>query len=77
MSERRSLELEIEAFLKRWDLSASTFGRLAVNDGKFFTELKKGRRVWPETADRVRSFMRDYRADQVRRATAIVEAAAQ
>lgn len=55
---------EIEEFLNRGDvkMSETAFGKAAVNDGKLVKELRKGRcgrarRVWPETADRVRDFM--------------------
>lgn len=64
MSEKPLLE-EIEEFLNRDDvkLSETAFGKAAVNDGKLIKELRKGRngerarRLWPETADRVRDFM--------------------
>lgn len=69
---------EIDEFLSKWpDLSVSTFGILAVNDGKFVPEIKAGRRIWPETEERVRSFMRDYRPGERRRAHSGIEAAAQ
>lgn len=53
---------EIEQFLAREDvkLSETAFGKQAVNDGKFIPNLRSGRRVWPETADRIRSFMANF-----------------
>lgn len=54
---------EIDAFLAREDvdLPVTTFGKLVMNDGKFVSDLRSGRRIWPETAARVREFMREYR----------------
>jgi hypothetical protein len=49
---------EIEAFLGDARMAESTFGRKAVNDGKFVSRLRAGRRCWPETAERVRKFIR-------------------
>jgi len=59
---------EIENFLARQDVAMSEtgFGKQAVNDGKFIPNLRAGRRVWPETEDRVRAFMRDYHQDSHR-----------
>ena len=38
-------------------MAETTFGRHAVNDGKFVSRLRGGGKVTPETAARVRSFM--------------------
>jgi len=53
---------EIDRFLAREDvkMSETTFGRLAVNDGKFVPEIRRGRRVWPETAAKAREFIQGY-----------------
>jgi len=48
---------EITAFCRRAEIAETTFGRLAVNDGKFVSRLRSGGRVTPETAARVRSFI--------------------
>jgi hypothetical protein len=53
----RELLSEIDAFLSVKGMAETTFGRLAVNDGKFVRRLRKGGRVWPETEDRVLKFM--------------------
>lgn len=65
ISAPRSLLDEVEAFLAREDvdLPPTAFGLKAVNDGKFVADLRKGRRVWPETAERARAFMREYLGD--------------
>jgi hypothetical protein len=52
---------EIDAFCRAHGISESQFGKLALNDKPFVKQLRNGRRVWPETADRVRAFMVTYR----------------
>lgn len=54
---------EIDTFLRSHAMADSRFGELALNDKPFVTQLRNGRRVWPETADRVRRFMVSYRPD--------------
>ena len=51
---------EISAFLKLTDLSETTFGRLALKDPHFVRDVRNGRRLWPETEAKVRSFMIEY-----------------
>lgn len=36
-------------------VSVSTLGRLAGQGGRFHERLREGRRVWPETIDKVRA----------------------
>lgn len=52
---------DIELFLASQELAESTFGRMAVRDWKFVSDLRRGRRVWPETEAKVRRFMAGYR----------------
>ena len=57
---------QIDAFVDRHAMSPVTFGRLALRDPHFVRDLRgegrhKPRRVWPETEDRVRTFMAEYR----------------
>lgn len=52
-----TLLTEIDTFLANAALTETTFGRLAVNDGKFVGRLREGGRVWPETAEKVRQFI--------------------
>lgn len=59
---------DIEAFLSAHGMAESTFGREAVNDWKFISDLrgsegKRPRRLWPETEAKVRRFMATYRPD--------------
>src|SRR5690349_2179343 len=48
---------EISAFCRASGMAESTFGRRAVNDGKFVARLRFGGRVTTQTAERVRSFI--------------------
>lgn len=60
---------DIEAFIATHQMAESTFGREAVNDWKFISDLRGGedrkpRRLWPETEAKVRRFMATYRPEQ-------------
>jgi hypothetical protein len=48
---------EISAYCRNAGLAESTFGRLAVNDGKFVGRLREGAAVTEQTAERVRSYI--------------------
>ena len=48
----------IEDYCRRNDLAESTFGRHAVNDGKFVNRLRGGGNVTTKTVTRVHDFMR-------------------
>lgn len=65
---RRALAEDIEAFIVRHDLNPSRFGRMAMGDPKFVYELRKGRRMEPETMDELRTFMKAYQPPKLRRA---------
>ena len=52
-----SLLGSISEFCRRTGMAESTFGRRAVNDGKFVARLRDGARVTPETLQRVNLFM--------------------
>jgi hypothetical protein len=47
----------ISAFCRRNGIAESTFGRRAVNDGKFVARLRDGARITPETLERVSGFL--------------------
>jgi hypothetical protein len=47
----------IAQFCRRNGIAESTFGRRAVNDGKFVARLRDGARITPETLERVSTFM--------------------
>src|SRR5262245_11038435 len=47
----------IADFCRRQGIAESTFGRRAVNDGKFVARLRDGARITPETLARVTEFL--------------------
>ena len=47
----------ISEFCRRAGMAESTFGRRAVNDGKFVSRLRDGARITPETLERVSDFL--------------------
>jgi hypothetical protein len=57
-----SLLDSISAFCRSSGIAESTFGRRAVNDGKFVARLRDGARITPETLDRVTSFLESHGA---------------
>src|SRR5579872_4466046 len=48
---------EISEYCRRADLAESTFGRLAINDGKLVRRLRDGGRITTDTYDRIQAFM--------------------
>lgn len=48
---------EIDAFLRDSKMAETTFGRHAVNDGKFVGRLREGAGVTVATVDRVRAYI--------------------
>lgn len=62
MNTQATLLSEIEAFLHGRDMAESTFGRMAVNDGKFVGRLRQGGNLTTATMDRVRQFIEDAKA---------------
>ncbi len=50
----------IEQFLRRHDMAATKFGRLAAHDPRFVLDLRMGREPRTATEDRVRRWMNDY-----------------
>ncbi len=63
MDAAQALIAEIEAYCRRGGLAESTFGRQAVNDGKFVSRVRGGGGVTTKTIARVRKFMRDRPVD--------------
>lgn len=57
-----ALLAEIDGFLADRQMKETTFGKLAVNDGKFVGRLRSGANVTVNTVQRVRDFIAD-RAD--------------
>jgi hypothetical protein len=62
----QSLLHEISGYCRRVGMAESTFGRLAVNDGKLVSRLRFGGRVTVETVERVRDFMVQHKPDSTR-----------
>lgn len=59
---------EISKFCAAHGMAETRFGELALNDKPFVSQLKGGRRVWPETAKKVRDFIEGYSPPQERAA---------
>ena len=59
MSKDQLLTAVIE-FCKEYKMAESTFGRKAVNDGKFVSRLRTGARVTPETFEKVKKFINSF-----------------
>ena len=57
MSLAKQLLSQIEVFLTEAKMPPTVFGCSAMGDPNFVFELRKGRRVWPETAEKAREFM--------------------
>jgi hypothetical protein len=57
VQEAAGLLHSISEFCRRANMAESTFGRRAVNDGKFVARLRDGARITPETLDRVSAFL--------------------
>jgi hypothetical protein len=54
MNDAQALAAEIEALAADLDIAPSTVGERAGQGGSFYRRLKDGKRVWPETAKKVR-----------------------
>lgn len=54
---RAELIALINEFQSTIRISDTAIGQIALNDGKFVARLRKGRRVWPETAQKVADFL--------------------
>ena len=67
MGEQNALIADIERYCRDHEIAESTFGRLAVNDGKFVGRLRAGRGVTTRTIERVRDFLENGRPAPARR----------
>ncbi len=61
---------EIDTYLAKTEMAPSTLGLKAINDGKAVNRLRSGKRMWPETIDKLRQFMRDNPPSEVTEASA-------
>ncbi|MFQ5939330.1 MAG: class II fumarate hydratase [Alphaproteobacteria bacterium] len=57
---------EIEGFLAETGMKPTALGRAAVNDGKFVFDLRRGRACSLRMADRMRRFMAEHKARELR-----------
>ncbi len=48
---------QIADFCRQAGMAESTFGRLAVNDGKLVSRLREGKRITVDTLERIRAFL--------------------
>ena len=55
---------EIREFCKMTRIAESTFGRLAVNDGKFVLRLRAGGKPREKTVNRIRNYIANYSTTQ-------------
>jgi hypothetical protein len=55
---------EVDQYLQATRMKETTFGRLAVNDGKCIGRLRRGGRAWPETVSRIRMFIASHPANR-------------
>lgn len=65
MDIKAALLAEIDAFLADTEVAETTFGRHAVNDGKFVGRLREGSGITVATVDRVRAYIAAERAKAV------------
>lgn len=57
MTDAQNLITEIENAATSLGIAPSTVGERAGQGGRFYARLKEGRRVWPETANKVRTWI--------------------
>lgn len=57
-----SLLIEIESFISFTGIGEHRFGILAASNGRLVERLRAGRRVWPDTEQKVREFISAERA---------------
>ncbi len=76
MTEREKLLQEIERFVERTGVPESRLGMEAVGNPSFVLRLRKGRRIWLDTAEKVRDYMKNYRPPKARPKRAAAQAAA-
>lgn len=63
-TEKDPLLHSVRGFLEKWDMPASTFGREALNDLSFVSDLEAGREPRRATRQRVLEFMQNYRGEK-------------
>jgi hypothetical protein len=61
MDTQSQLLAEIEDFIGSQKIAATTFGKMAVNDGKFVSRLRSGANMTLATIARVKAFLETQR----------------
>lgn len=61
MSKHQQILPEIESFLSETGMGESYFGKKAVGNSELVDRLRNGRRIWPDTEERVRDFIESQR----------------
>jgi hypothetical protein len=56
----QELAAEMEAAASRIGIEPSTLGERAGQGGRFYARLKEGKRVWPETAQKIRDWIDEH-----------------
>ena len=51
------LLIEIRSFLARSGMGETYFGKAAVGNSELVKRLENGRRIWPDTEEKVRAFI--------------------
>tara|TARA_R100001369_G_scaffold79583_1_gene109639 strand:- start:728 stop:1012 length:285 start_codon:yes stop_codon:yes gene_type:complete len=69
MTQSNQLRTDIEVAAKALGVSPSTVGEKAGQGGQFYSRLVNGKRVWPETAEKVRKTIADLLVEQEAKAT--------
>lgn len=64
----QSILNQVDRYLTKTGMKESTLGRKALNDGKAITRLRAGRRMWPETVEKLTQFMRENSHLRIKRA---------
>jgi hypothetical protein len=49
---------EIDAFMAETGIGGFRFGMLAIKNGRLVERLRSGGRIWPETEERIRIFIK-------------------
>jgi hypothetical protein len=62
VSSTSDLIVRIEAYCQRHGMAATTFGRLAVNDGKLVGRLRGGRSITLDTLRRIEAVLQERHA---------------
>lgn len=71
MTEAQALLHEIKAAAADLGIAPSTVGERAGQGGHFYRRLNEGKRIWPETAEKVRAWIAAERARRSKQESAV------